>query len=99
MFKDAKMVGEYTNHGLRASGASEMFDSHVPEKVIQDFTGHCSLKALRQYEKVSAVQKQAASNILMGTSKDFTKEVKKLQDKEVEKCTRYSSWEGKRNKG
>ena len=31
-FKDAKIDGEYTNHSLRASGASEMFVSHVPEK-------------------------------------------------------------------
>ena len=85
MFKDAKIDGEYTNHSLRASGASEMFVSHVPEKVIQGFTGHRSLKALRQYEKVSTVQKQAANNILMGTSKDFMKEVDKLQDTEVEK--------------
>ena len=85
MFKDAKIDGEYTNHSLRASGASEMFVSHVPENVIQEFIGHRSLKALRQYEKVSTVQKQAANNILMGASKDFTKEVDKLQDTEVEK--------------
>ena len=85
MFKDAKIDGEYTNHSLRASGASEMFVSHVPEKVIQQFTGHRSLNALRQNEKVSVVQEQATNNILMGTSKDFTKEVDKLQHTEVEK--------------
>ena len=85
MFKDAKIDEEYTNHSLRASGASEMFVSHVPEKVIQQFTGHRSLNVLRQYEKVSVVQKQATNNILMGTSKDFTKEVDKLQHTEVEK--------------
>ena len=51
MFKDAKVDGEYTNYSLQASGASEMFISYVPDKVIQEFTVHRSLNALWQYEK------------------------------------------------
>ena len=30
----------------------------VPEKVIQDFTEHRSIKALRQYERVDVTQKR-----------------------------------------
>ena len=29
-----------TNHSLRATGAARMFDASVPEKLIQERTGH-----------------------------------------------------------
>ena len=51
-----------------------VIQSGVPEKVIQDFTGHQSVKALRQYEKVASIQKSAATNILTGTSHEFSSE-------------------------
>jgi len=44
---------EYSNHSLQVSGATELSQAEVPEKVIQDITGHHSIKALRQYKKVS----------------------------------------------
>ena len=39
-------IGDKTNHSLRATGASILFQSNVPEKIIQERTGHRSLKAL-----------------------------------------------------
>ena len=56
------------------------FQSEAPEKVIQEFTGHRSLKALRQYEKVASQQKQAACSILNGgaPAMSFSTEVEKL---------------------
>ena len=68
MCLEAKIEGDFTNHSLRASGTTELFQHEVPETVIQDFTGHRSVKALQKYEKVAVMQKQAASNILTGTS-------------------------------
>ena len=50
----------YTNHSLRATAATRMFAAGVPEKIIADRTGHKSAKGLRQYEKVSTTQLQAA---------------------------------------
>lgn len=64
MCKDAKVEGQFTNHSLRATGATELFRNNVPEKVIQEFTGHRSIKCLRQYEKPSMEQKMIASNVL-----------------------------------
>ena len=79
MFEEAGAQAKYTNHSLRATGATELFQSNVPEKVIQNITGHRSLKALRQYEKVGDTQKQAASNILTGTtSQTYAAETEKL---------------------
>ena len=80
MFTKSGAGSEYSNHSLRASGASELFQAEVPERVIQGITGHRSIKALRQYEKVSDVQKKAACNILTGRSVDnYSNEVEKLQ--------------------
>lgn len=68
MCSEGNIDEKFTNHSLKASGATELFQNKVPEKAIQEITGHWSLKALRQYEKVSSVQKQAASNTLPRTN-------------------------------
>ena len=66
---EAGIGGTFTNHSLRATAATDLFQAGVPEKVIQEFTGHRSIKALRQYKRVDVTQKKAASNnILTGTS-------------------------------
>ena len=77
MFMEAGIDGAFTNHILWATAATDLFQTGVPEKVIQESTGHCSVKALWQYERV-AVTQPAASNILNGTS---------LQDHDMNKCS------------
>ena len=47
MCSQAGLSTEYTNHSLRAYGATSLFQAKVPEKLIQQRTGHKSLKALR----------------------------------------------------
>ena len=47
-------VSGKTNHSLRATGASMMFQAGVPEKIVQERTGHRSLEALRMYECTTA---------------------------------------------
>ena len=73
MCNEAGLDGNFTNHSLRASGATQLFQNDIPEKVIQEVTGHRSTKALRQYERVAIQQKQVASNIL--TSGSSSKEL------------------------
>ena len=43
MCKQAGIKGNKTNHSLRAMGATQMYDLGVPEKLIQERTGHRSL--------------------------------------------------------
>jgi len=38
------------NHSFRATGTTALFSGNCPEKVIQEHTGHRSLKALHMYE-------------------------------------------------
>ena len=42
----AGLCSRYTNHSLRATAATRTFAARVPEKVIAEFTGHKSPKAL-----------------------------------------------------
>ena len=46
------------------TGASNLFQAGVPEKIIQERTGHRSLKALRMYERTTTSQHIAVSNVL-----------------------------------
>jgi len=62
MFHEANNSGDFTNHSLQASGATELFQSEVLENVIQGMTGHHSMSALHQYERVGDAQKKAAYN-------------------------------------
>jgi hypothetical protein len=65
MAKVSELAGvsvKYTNHSLRATSASRMFQSGVPEKIVAEVTGHKSMKALRQYERTTDQQFQAVGN-------------------------------------
>ena len=52
-----------SNHSLKVSGATRMWEANVPEKLIEEKTGHHSLEALRSYEHPLHMQR-AVSGIL-----------------------------------
>ena len=52
------------NHSMRATSVTQMYESSVPEKVIQERTGHKSLETLRMYEKTNAHQHETVCNVL-----------------------------------
>ena len=56
MCSDAKVPGNFTNHSLRATGATLLFNASVPESIIHKRTGHKSLDTLRTYERVTPAQ-------------------------------------------
>ena len=59
------------------SGTSQLFEAGVPEKLIQQRTGHRSLEALRMYERVTEQQELAVSKILSGEKSSY-EDVKEL---------------------
>ena len=63
MFTEIGISGK-SNHSLRATGASILFQANVPEKIIQERTGHRPVKALRLYERTTGEQHQQVSHIL-----------------------------------
>ena len=56
----AGLRNRYTNHSLRATAATRMFASGIPEKVIAEFTGHKSSKELQVYERTTGEQVKKA---------------------------------------
>lgn len=67
---DAEIEQPKTNHSLRATGATSLFQNHVPERVIQKVTGHRSFDALRCYERISVEQHSDVSNVIMSCVRD-----------------------------
>ena len=54
-----------SNHSLRATGATAMFQSNAPEEIIQKTTGHRSIEALRTYERISTDQHKEVTKVLL----------------------------------
>ena len=77
--QEAGIAGKKTNHSLRATGATTLFNAQVPEKMIKEITGHHSSKALSLYERPSLAQKQAVSKVIAGGGASFPEEVQKIQ--------------------
>ena len=70
MCTEAGISGNKSNHSLRVSGATSLF-SGVPERIIQQRTGHRSVEALRPYERVTDQQNVSVSRILSGEVDQF----------------------------
>ena len=56
MCDEAGIVGNKSNYSLHVAGASSLFDAGVPERIIQQTTGHRSVEGLGVYEKVATDQ-------------------------------------------
>ena len=67
--KNAALEGFFTNHSLRASCATVLYndDCNLPEQVIAEKTGHRSL-AIRSYKRTKNTLKREVSDILTNYS-------------------------------
>ena len=54
----------FTNHSLHAYEATTLFQAEVPEKLVQQRTGHRSVEGVRRYERTSESQLLDISNIM-----------------------------------
>ncbi len=66
----------YTNHSLRATSTTRLFASNVPERVIQEKTGHRSMAGLRAYERTTVEQEMNATRILGSVDTDIPRPIK-----------------------
>ena len=80
---ETHISGHKTNHSLRATGASELFEAGVPEKIIKERTGHLSLESLRMYERTTSHQHKAVSTILSSDKKTTFKEAVQQQQQQT----------------
>jgi len=65
----AGLDGFYTNHSLRATSATRMYEADLPEQLICEKTGHRS-DAVRTYKRTGRAQEQAASDAVQGIKRN-----------------------------
>ena len=63
--KEAGIEGHFTNHSLRATCATRMYDKNVPEQIIKEMTGPRS-ECIRVYKRTSETLQEAASKVVSG---------------------------------
>ena len=62
-------IGGYrTNHSLRATAATRLYQAGVDEQLVMEKTGHRSIEGVRSYKHTSEQQLQQLSDILHGSS-------------------------------
>ena len=66
--KQAGIHGFKTNHSLRVTSATRLFQNGVDEQIIMSHTGHRSVDGVRCYKHVSEEQKKTVSGILNSAS-------------------------------
>ena len=72
----------FTNHSLRRSCATRLYESGVPEQVMVETTGHRSSDGVRKYKCTSSTLKRKTSEILQGTIlKKVEMDVKEKEEK------------------
>ena len=66
--KNAGFTGRKTNHSLKATRASRLYESEIDEQVIMEKTGHRSVQGVRSYKRTADVLVKNSSMILNGES-------------------------------
>ena len=64
MCKAAEIPGFRTNHSLRATTATRLYQAGVDEQLIMERTGHHSIDGVRNYKRTNAEQQENLSDIL-----------------------------------
>lgn len=64
MCKSAGIRGFKTNHSLRATTCTRLYQAGVEEQLIMERTGHHSIEGVRSYKRTSAQQQETLSEIL-----------------------------------
>ena len=74
--------GHFTNHSLRASAATRLFEAGVDEQLIMMRTGHSSVTGARSYKRVGEKLRTVTSNVL--NRSEISPKRPKIEDKENE---------------
>ena len=70
LMKDAGFPGHFTNHSLRVSCVTRLYDAQVDEQLIMSRTSHSSTDGVRAYKRSSEKLKELTSNILNSRGND-----------------------------
>ena len=62
--KCAGIEGYKTNHSLRATSTTRLYQAGVDKQLVMERTGHRSLEGVRSYKRTSDTQREALSDII-----------------------------------
>lgn len=62
--QQAGVDGHYTNHSLRATAATRLFEAKVDEQLIMQRTGHSTTAGVRSYKRIGEKLKTVTSDVL-----------------------------------
>ena len=65
--REAGFTGLCTNHSLRTTAATRLYEAGIEEQLITEITGHRS-ESVREYKRTSEHMKRRANNILSGNA-------------------------------
>jgi hypothetical protein len=88
--KQAGIVGFKTNHSLRVTSATRLFQSGVDEQLIMSHTGHRSVDGVRFYKRISEEQKKTVSGILSSACTSVNTKPAELDPPETPKRMKLS---------
>ena len=77
--------GHFTNHSLRRSCATNLYDKGIPEQVIQETTGDRSVEVVRAYKRTSSAMKRKMSVILNQSESSLGSDHKTRNTKKIAK--------------
>ena len=67
LLKDAGLDGYFTNHSLRRTCATRLFQAGTDVKLVKEITGHIS-DAVHKYQTTSDAQRMAVSDVIQGNA-------------------------------
>ena len=71
LLKNVELDGFFSNHSLRRTSTTHLFQAGIDKKIIKEFTGHSS-DAVDKYQVTSDMVKESLSKILRGENKENT---------------------------
>ena len=78
--KEAGLEGYKTNHSLRVTAATRLYNAGVDEQQIMQRTRHWSIEGVRLYKRTSEQQQEDVSSLLESKPSSNAKRFKKTQD-------------------
>ena len=88
LMERANIPGYYTNHSLRSSATTRLFNAHVDEQLIMTRMGHSSTGGVRVYKRMSDQLQQETSAVL---NKKVCTDIEQIEEAPPSTCTESPS--------
>jgi hypothetical protein len=91
MCKEAGILGNFSNHSIRATAVTRMYESGLTEKMIMKRSGHRSTDGVRAYQREDTYRQVEVSNALACSNSFVVHSAQKLSDSSNDTTLRNDS--------